>query len=157
MSKLALALIAVNLIGVGTGATYMFMALSEPLVKQTKKADLAQMSTEEYLVYHNIFADKPIIYSLDPFTVNLANVDEDKKVLVEVNLELNDEKSFQEVMTQSAAVRDAVVTILSKREQSEIATIQGKLFLKEDIAVAVNKHLKNTLIKGVYFTKFFVE
>jgi flagellar protein FliL len=155
MKKLILfAILAFNLMGLGGGAFLTYMAISEPLVKKPAKTE---MTTEEYLVYHEIFNDKPIIYTLDPFTVNLANVEEDKKVLIEVNIELNDEKSFKEVVDSSAVVRDAVVTILASHEHADIATIQGKLSLKDEIALAVNKHLKTSMIRGVYFTKFFVE
>lgn len=155
MKKLVLfALLGLNLIGLGSGAFFTYMAIKEPLVKEPVKSE---MSTEEFLVHNNIFNDKPIIFTLDPFTVNLANIEEDKKVLIEVNIELNDEKSFQEIKGSSAAVRDAVVTILSKHEHADIATIQGKLSLKDEIALAVNQHLDTSMIRGVYFTKFFVE
>lgn len=155
MNKLLLIALAVfNLLGLGGGAALTYLAISEPLVQKPVKTD---MSTEEFLLHHKIFNDKPIIYTLDPFTVNLANVEEDKKVLIEVNIELNDEKSFQEVVDSSAIVRDAVVTILAKHEHADIATIQGKLSLKDEIALSVNKHLKTSMIRGVYFTKFFVE
>lgn len=155
MKKLILfALIGLNLLATIGGSVMIFMTTSEPLVQKPAKSE---MSTEEYLVHNKIFDDKPIIYTLDPFTVNLANVEEDKKVLIEVNIELNDEKSFQEVKTNSPAVRDAVVTILAKHEHADIATIQGKLSLKDGIASAINGHLKSSMIRGVYFTKFFVE
>lgn len=148
------ALLGLNVLGLGGGAALTYLAITEPLVAKPVKSE---MNTEEYLVHHKIFNDKPIIYTLDPFTVNLANIEEDKKVLIEVNLELNDEKSFQEVVDSSAIVRDAVVTILAKHEHADIATIQGKLSLKDEIALSVNKQLKDSMIRGVYFTKFFVE
>lgn len=151
---LFVALLVLNVLGLGGGAALTYMAITVPLVEKPAKSDL---TTEEYLIHHKIFNDKPIIYTLDPFTVNLANIEEDKKVLIEVNLELNDEKSFQEVVGSSAIVRDAVVTILAKHEHADIATIQGKLSLKDEIALSVNKQLKDSMIRGVYFTKFFVE
>ena len=93
MKKILLfALLGFNLVGLGGGAFFAYMAIKEPLVKEPVKNE---MSTEEFLVHNNIFNDKPIIFTLDPFTVNLANIEEDKKVLIEVNIELNDEKSFQ--------------------------------------------------------------
>lgn len=155
MNKILLiALLVFNLLGIGAGCFFTYSALNEPLVKKPVKTD---MTTQEFLVHHQIFNDKPIIYTMDPFTVNLANMEEDKKVLLEVNIELNDEKSFKEVADSSALVRDAVVSILARHEHADIATIQGKLSLKDEIALAVNKQLKHTMIRGVYFTKFFVE
>jgi flagellar protein FliL len=155
MKKLiTFALIGLNLLATIGGSAMIYMTTSEPLVEKPAKSE---MSTEEYLIHNKIFDDKPIIFTLDPFTVNLSNVEEDKKVLVEVNIELNDENSFHEVKSSSAAVRDAVVTILSKHEHADIATVQGKLSLKDEIATAINQHLKTSMIRGIYFTKFFVE
>ncbi len=148
------AILGINLLAVGGGAFFTFMALQAPLIEKPAKSD---MSTQEYLEHHHIFNDRPIIYSLDAFTVNLSNIEEDKKILLEVNVELNDEHSFHELKEKSAVVRDAVVTILAQKEYADIATIQGKLSLKDDIAEALNKNLKQTMVRGVYFTKFFVE
>jgi flagellar basal body-associated protein FliL len=151
---LTFALIGLNLLGLSAGAYFTLSAVKEPILS---KPVTPEKNTEEFLTNANIFKDKPIIYSLDVFTVNLANVEEDKKVLVELSLELNDEKSFQEVKDNSPAVRDAVVSILSKHEYADIATIQGKLSLKDEISLAINRQLKDSMIRGVYFTKFFVE
>ena len=148
------AILGINVLAVLGGSYFTAMALQTPLLEKPAKSDL---TTQEYLEHHHIFSDRPIIYSLDAFTVNLSNMEEDKKILLEVNVELNDEQSFHELKVQSAMVRDAVVSILARKEYADIATIQGKLSLKDDIAEALNKSLKKTMIRGVYFTKFFVE
>ena len=148
------ALIGINVLAILGGAFFMSQALSEPLVQKPEKVDMTNL---EYLEHHNIFNDRPIIFSLEPFTVNLANIEEDKKILLELNVELSDEHSFHELKNQSAIVRDAVVSILAQKEYADIATIQGKLSLKDDIAEALNKNLQKTMIRGIYFTKFFVE
>jgi flagellar basal body-associated protein FliL len=154
MSKALIALIAFNLLGTMAGATFTFIALRDPLVAPAAKSD---MGTEEFLVYNNIFADKPILFTLEPFTVNLGHLETDKVIQIELNLEMHDEKSFEEVVGKSAIVRDTVVKVLSQKDFRDLASIQGKLFLKDDISTEVNKQLNYGLIKGVYFTRFIIQ
>jgi len=154
MQKIFVVLIILNLLGTAGGAYFAFNAISEPLVQAPAHADL---STEDYLVYHNIFSDKPILYSLDPFMVNLANVESDKTVMIELNLEMHDEKSYEEIVNKTALVRDTVVKVIAQKHYEDISSVQGKLFLKDDISEEVNKQLKYGLIKGVYFSKFLVQ
>lgn len=154
MNKTLLALVVFNVLGTVGGAALTVMSLKDPLVQPAVKSDMA---TEEYLVYHNIFSDKPILFTLDPFTVNIGHLESDRVIQVELNLEMHDEKSYEEVVSKSAIVRDTVVKVLAHKEFQDIASVQGKLFLKDDIAMEVNKQLKYGLIKGVYFTRFIVQ
>jgi flagellar basal body-associated protein FliL len=154
MNKLVIALIALNLLGTATGGYFTYMALKDPLIMSPEKSD---MKTEDYMVYHNIFSDKPILFTLEPFTVNLGHLESNRVIQVELNLEMHDEKSYEEVVSKSAMVRDTVVKVLAQKDYRDLATVQGKLFLKDDISSEVNKQLKYGLIKGVYFTRFIVQ
>lgn len=153
-NKSLIAIVALNVVGTVLGAYFTFQALRDPLIQKPAKSDMA---TEEFLVYHDIFKDKPIMFTLEPFTVNLGHLESDKVIQVELNLEMHDEKSYEEVVSKSALVRDTVVKVLSQKEYTELATIQGKLFLKDDLSAEINKQLKYGLIKGVYFTRFIVQ
>ena len=135
----------------------IYMALNQPLMPTKTVDSYKEMTAEEYLKHFNIFADKPILYKMDAFTVNLANQDEDKVVQVEVNFEMLDERSYEEVMTKTASVRDTIVKILAQKASHDIGSIQGKLYLKDDISIAINKQLEYGFIKGVYFTRFFIQ
>ncbi len=154
MSKGLIAVAGLNIIATVVGAYFTFMALQDPLVIKPEKTE---MGTEEFLVYNNIFQDKPILYTLEPFTVNLGHLESDRVVQVELNLEMQDEKSYEEVVSKSALVRDTIVKVLAQRDHMELATVQGKLFLKDDLSTEINKQLNYGLIKGVYFTRFIVQ
>lgn len=151
-----MALAGINLIGVIGGVVLVFMSLSAPLVEPPTK-DAKDMSVSEYLHHMQIFSDKPIIYSFETLTVNLIDVEEDHVLQLEINLEMADEKSYEEVVTKTAVVRDAIVGILAKKKYADLHSVQGKLYLKDDISMAVNEQLSKGLIKGVYFTSFFMQ
>ena len=56
-----------------------------------------------------------------------------------------------------AHARDTIVQILNGKEFPELQTIQGKLFLKDEISVALNQQLKRSFIKDVYFSRFVLQ
>lgn len=156
--NLTLILLAVfNTVGVLAGTVICFHSLSQPLRPPPVVDNYRDMSTEDYLKQFKIFGDKPILYTMDAFTVNLSNQEEDKVVQVEVNFELLDERSFEEIRGKAASVRDTIVKILAQKASGDIASIQGKLYLKDDISIAINKQLDYGFIKGVYFTRFFIQ
>lgn len=145
-----------NLVGLFGGGYLSFMALSEPLIAPKPK-DVKNMSITEYLRDQKIFSEKPIVYSFDPLTVNLGDTDEDRVLQLELNLEVMDEKSYEEIVSKSAVVRDAVVKILAQKKYEDINSVQGKLYLKDNISMAVNEQLSLGFVKGVYFTSFFMQ
>jgi flagellar FliL protein len=53
--------------------------------------------------------------------------------------------------------RDQIVKILNSKKYIDIETIQGKLFLKDQIQTAMNKMLQKGSVKDVYFSEFVVQ
>lgn len=97
-----------------------------------------------------------IMYTMEPFTVNL-NGSPRRVIRVEMSLEMLDKEGFEEVVTLGPSARDAVVKILNNKEFKDVETIQGKLFLKDQIAVTLNSHLKSGVVKDVYFNDFLIQ
>ncbi|MCJ8278154.1 MAG: flagellar basal body-associated FliL family protein [Bdellovibrionales bacterium] len=122
----------------------------------TTKESVREAQAKEILYNEEVFEGRPIVYNLDPFTVNLADEDE-RVVQVKVALEMIDENGFEEVVSMGAHARDAIVHILNGKEFGDLQTIQGKLFLKDEITVALNKQLKRSFIKDVYFSRFVLQ
>ncbi len=118
---------------------------------------IREMKARENLFNEEIFEDKPVIYSLEPFTVNLADQSDKRIVQVKVTLEMLDENGFEEVVSMGAQARDTIVHILNGKRFPELQTIQGKLFLKDEITVALNKQLNRSFIKDVYFSRFVLQ
>lgn len=98
----------------------------------------------------------PVLYTMDKFTVNLDGTPR-RMIQAQVSLEMLDEKGFEEVVTLGPQARDEIVRILNGKSFSEIETIQGKLFLKDQIASSLNKILEKGVVKNVYFSEFVVQ
>ncbi|MDZ4678250.1 MAG: flagellar basal body-associated FliL family protein [Oligoflexia bacterium] len=104
----------------------------------------------------DIREDKPVLYSFEPFTVNLDGRPR-KLVRTTIQLEMLSEEGYEEVVNQSPIARDQIVRILNAKTYEDIETIQGKLFLKNQIITALNGMLSRGSIKEIYFGEFVVQ
>jgi flagellar protein FliL len=120
------------------------------ITEESIKIDPSFLFNEEMAV--------PYVYTLDKFTVNLGG-EPRRTVRLEVNLHMLGRDAFEEVMLieNRARVRDRIVRLLNEKNFSEIESIQGKLFLKDKIAMEVNSILDRGVVKDVYFTDFVVQ
>ena len=66
---------------------------------------------------------------------------------------------FEEIITTDnrAKARDRIVRALGEKSFAELETIQGKLFLKDRIAMEVNSILDKGVVKDIYFSEFVVQ
>ena len=145
-------LLGLNVVAMGIAGYYGYMGT----IGLTPEV-LREMKARELLYNEDVFNEKPVIYSLDPFTVNLGDVEDQRIVQVQVTLEMLNETGFEEVVSMGAYARDTIVQILNGKKFNELQTIQGKLFLKDEITVALNQQLQRSFIKDVYFSKFVLQ
>ncbi len=148
---LKIVFLVINLIVTGAGGALVYMSTLGH--KPTVVTDEEVLKILEAERGHS--EDKPIIYTMDQFTVNLDGKPM-RVVQTELNLEMLDEEGFEEVVSLGAQARDAIVRILNSKTFDDIETIQGKLHLKDQIRMTLNQHLKKGVVKDVYFSHFYV-
>jgi flagellar protein FliL len=134
----------------GTMAVYEIkLGYHRPTItEETEKADLARD--------REIREDHPVLFSFDPFTVNLDGRPR-KLVRTTIQLEMLSEEGYEEAVELTPVERDTIVKILNSKKYEDIETIQGKLFLKDQIMTAMNGLLKKGTVKEVYFNEFLVQ
>lgn len=98
----------------------------------------------------------PIFFTMDKITVNLDGYPR-RIMQTEINLEMLDEKGFEEVVTLGPKARDAILHVLTSKKYDDIDTLQGKLFLKDQIASTLNQFMNEGIVKDVYFSEFIVQ
>jgi flagellar protein FliL len=149
---LALLFVILNLVGGGGAAFVIYKStigyVADPIGEQ--------ITREKYVERINYFDEKPIIYTMDPFVINL-NGQPAKTIQLELSLEMLSEVGYEEVITRTTETRDKIVKILNEKSYPDLETIQGKLILKDQIIVAINQYLSSGVVKGVYFTNFVVQ
>jgi flagellar FliL protein len=152
-ADLGFALLNICVLGAGAFLTYKnTIAYHAPSLREP--AALDELTKERAELEKQV--NGPIIYKMDAFNVNLSG-NPQKVVRVEMSLEMLDQEGFEEVVHNVSHERDMIVALINKKEFSEIESLQGKLYLKNEIASQINKTLKSGLVKDIYFDKFLVQ
>lgn len=154
LAKLALPIFsAFNLavLGGGTFLTYQAtLGWVPPAVREPAAIEQLKIDRETEGVRDSV------LYTMPTFTVNLEGQPR-RIVRVTLTLEMLDKDGFEEVVRNSPAARDSIVRILNSKTYDDIETIQGKLFLKDQISVTLNRSLDEGVVKDVYFGEFLVQ
>jgi flagellar FliL protein len=151
--KIAKLLLIVSNLGVMAGGAGMIYVLSigfelPAVTEAEERRHLASTRDERQ--------ENPVIYRMEKFTVNL-NGKPNRFLRTKMAFEMLDERGFEEIVTLGAEARDTIITILNNKAYTDIETIQGKLFLKDEIMTKLNVLLDEGLIKEIYFGEFLVQ
>lgn len=95
--------------------------------------------------------------SLPKVMVNLADAAGDRYLTVGMDVELSSPDAAQEIQNQSAKIRDAIIILLSSKSYASLATAEGKLQLKNEVASRLNQILGTPRVVRIYFTEFVVQ
>lgn len=157
MKLIIYALLGVINIAIGGGATFFIykstMGFDKPSITE-EKLDQASLDVINKLAEET----GGFIYTMDKFTVNLSG-NPKRTIRIEVNLDMLGKDGFEEVIDpdRRAIAKDKVLRILNQKTFADLETIQGKLQLKNAIALEVNSILNKGTVKDVYFTDFVVQ
>jgi flagellar FliL protein len=101
-------------------------------------------------------ADYGKMVTLEQFTVNLATPGSvnPKFVRVNVSLEVPNSEAETEVNTKMPQVRNVIIDLFNSKRPADLATAEGRDYLKEEIRNAINTFLVSGKVKGVFFTNF---
>lgn len=103
---------------------------------------------------------KPVDYgrmiTLEQFTVNLSTPGSpnSKFVRVNISLEVPTEDTESEVTSKMPQVRNTIIDLFNSKRPVDLATADGRDYVKEEIRNALNSFLVSGKVKGVYFTNF---
>lgn len=94
--------------------------------------------------------------TLDQFTVNLSTPGSvnPRFVRVNVSIEVPNEDGEQEVNGKMPQVRNTIIDLFNSKKPADLATAEGRDYLKEEIRNALNNFLVTGKVKGVFFTNF---
>jgi flagellar FliL protein len=95
---------------------------------------------------------------LEQFSVNLstAGTVNPKFARVSIVLEVPSGDLETEVTQKMAQVRNAIIDLFNSKKPTDLATTEGKSYLKEEIRNAINSFLVTGKVSGVFFTNFAV-
>ncbi len=94
--------------------------------------------------------------ALDQFTVNLSTPGSNspKFVRVNISLEVPNDDTEGEVSQKNPQIRNAIIDLFNSKKPSDLSTVDGREYLKEEIKSSLNSFLISGKVKGVFFTSF---
>jgi flagellar protein FliL len=97
------------------------------------------------------------IVTLPTFLVNLADPLGRRYLKLTVEVEVLDEDVVEEVNMSEAKVRDAIILLLSSKSYTDLASLESKILLKNEIVERLNQVLGGRKVKRVYFTEMVIQ
>lgn len=97
-----------------------------------------------------------IVVPLPSITVNLADPAGRRYLKIGMEVELNEDVTAQ-LQQQAPRVRDAIIMLLAGKSYGDVATPDGKVLLKGEVAARLNQILGAQRVIRVYFTDFVVQ
>jgi len=91
------------------------------------------------------------------FIINILDKNETRYLKAAITLELDNDETVIEVNERMPQIRDSVLLLVGNKTFAELNDLQGKLQLRAEIIVRLNKLLKKGKVKGIYFTEFVVQ
>jgi flagellar FliL protein len=144
----------INLAVLGGGAFLVYSSTlgwqNPKITEEAMEKDMASVSDDARYA--------PYIFTMDKFTVNLGG-EPKRTIRLELSLQMLGKEGYEEIMSPDsrAKARDKIVRILNEKTFTELESIQGKLFLKDAIAMEINSVLKEGVVKDVFFSDFVVQ
>ena len=99
--------------------------------------------------------EKIILYSMDPFILNLS--DPGRHLKVAVQFEMRREEDEPKVKEISPKLRDVIIMLLSSKTTDSVSSPEGKFQLKDEILLRANQAMEKDVFKNVYFTDFVMQ
>ena len=138
-------LIAIIAIGAGAGGAWYFMKMSGGEEAEPEKPK-ARPTT---------FVD------LDIFTVNLQPEESNQYLQVGLTIKTRETEVVQEIAKQMPDIRNRILMLLSSKKATEIAGIQGKQSLSQQIVSEIKQSLGSEDlqedVREVLFTSFVIQ
>jgi len=139
---------ALVVIGGGVFAGYKFFSSGSQSGDETVQEQAEKESAEPQ-------DPKALLFPLDPFVVNLGGPGNFLKITVQLEMSSPLDKVYLE--DRIAQIRDSILILMSGKTPDSVVSPAGKLQLKDDINVRVNKALGKNLVRNVYFTEFVMQ
>ena len=98
---------------------------------------------------------KAVLFSLDPFVVNLSEPGRYLKVTMQFEIA---GEPRQEFITEKVPIlRDVIITLISSQSYEYASSPEGKIQLKDEILLRTNQIFGKEVFRNLYFTDFVMQ
>lgn len=129
--------------------------VSAPIPAATASVDAAAGGKDQAAT--DIPRPTTTIVPLPSVMVNLADAAGNRYLKLSMEVEVSAPEAVQEIQSQQARIRDAIIILLSSKSFTELSTAEGKMQLKNEVASRLNQILGTPRVVRIYFTDFVVQ
>jgi flagellar FliL protein len=97
------------------------------------------------------------LFPLDTFIVNLADQERSRYLRVTMDLELVTPTDTEKVNQRLPQVRDRILMLLPSKRFADIASMEGKTALRDEIIGKLNGLFPENVITNIFFSEFVVQ
>lgn len=98
---------------------------------------------------------KAVLFSLDPFVVNLSEPGRYLKVTMQ--FEISGEPKQEAIVEKVPILRDVIITLISSQTYEYASSPEGKSQLKDEILLRTNQIFGKEVFRNLYFTDFVMQ
>ncbi len=96
-------------------------------------------------------------YEIKDMVVNPAGVHGQRFLILEIGLEAFDLKAVEEAKSKEIRMRDALISLLTKKTPEELLDVTKRANLKKEILDTLNRKLSKAKFHSIYFNKFILQ
>jgi len=89
--------------------------------------------------------------------VNLADAGRSRYLRVTMDLELAESNDAGKLNQRLSQVRDSILMILPTKQFDDIASMEGKMALRDEIMAKLNSLFAKNVVTNIFFTEFVVQ
>ena len=97
------------------------------------------------------------LFPLDTFIDNLADQERSRYLRVTMDLELLEATDAEKLTQRLPQVRDSILMILPSKRFADIASMEGKTALRDEIISKLNGLFPRSVIANIFFTEFVIQ
>ena len=97
------------------------------------------------------------IYVVDDLIVNPANTDGKRLLLTSLGFDVASQENHEELKTKDVLLKDAVISVMSSKNLSQLANMAYRDTLKMEITNRLHTIMPKVKINTIYFSKYILQ
>ncbi|SDC66263.1 flagellar FliL protein [Desulfurella multipotens] len=139
------------------GGALAFFFLKKGSSNSPKNTQTQSSSSESVLNDKNVH-----IKNIPSMIINLADQSGDRYLKISLALVMNGKEKTKSSESsgdtlEDAAIKNAIITVISTKTSDTLLTLSGKEELKKQLIKAINNALGEDAVKDIYFTDFIIQ
>ncbi|REL38673.1 hypothetical protein DYD21_01615 [Rhodohalobacter sp. SW132] len=110
-----------------------------------------------YQLVDGLFAPTPGSYTMEELVVNPAGSNGQRFLVVQVNLELRDEKHAELIEKNIQKVKHGMIEVLSSRTVYQLNTFEEREILRSELAEVTNNAIGVHSVRNLYYIRYVMQ